>query len=158
MTNSAAPRSNRHRAQLVPSRTVAVKVDPCLRTTYARRTACTRKRRGALAPHGHYAGRGSSRDEHVYSPNLSVADIASCLLEKTELRICPLKPNYCTSHVGNAQRVFLTVPCSSRFSLLMPIHLFSRSDPCVAARYCTPPSTLHTVHTSIDLLRIRVRL
>ena len=135
-----------------------MKVGPCLRTTYARRTACTRKRRGALAPHGHYAGRGSSRDKHVCSPNLSVADIAS--YKKTELRICPLKPNYCTSHVGNAQRVFLSVPCSSCFSLVMPIHLFSRLDTLRsrALLYTAQHATYMAVHTSIDLLRIRVRL
>ena len=61
-----APESN-HRigSQLVQSRSAAEKRDPCLQIICARRTACTRRRPGALAPLGHYAGKGSSRDKRV---------------------------------------------------------------------------------------------
>ena len=52
-------------SQLVQSRSAAEKRDPCLQITCARRTACTRRRPGALAPLGHYAGKSSSRAKRV---------------------------------------------------------------------------------------------
>jgi len=74
------PKSNHYciGSQLVQSRSAAEKRDPCLQITCVRRTACTRKKPGALAPLGHYAGKGSSRDKRVMDLETpSVAVIAS---------------------------------------------------------------------------------
>ncbi len=105
-----------------------MKVDLCLQITYARRIACTRKRRDALVPRGNYAERGFSHDKHVCSPNLSVTDIASC----RKLNCAPVREARPITHHTPLRRwqrtmvSFFTVP--PRASLVMPIHLFSRLD------------------------------
>jgi hypothetical protein len=128
-------------------------VDPCLQTIYARRTACTRKRRGALAPHGHYAERGCSRDKHVCPPNLSVADIAGCC---RKLNGASVRQARITSHVDNTQKV-------SSYCTRDPLRFAGDADsfvfpprPWVAARYTAQHAPYIQYSTSYTIFFVSV--